>query len=220
MPIQTTIEFPQADIDRVFALMQRRAKELGGDIKRVVAWTGGKIAKSMSASTRVAPKRRKVYKKDGVYGVDIWSRGVKTFRPIKQSEGEIVEVKAKNGHTLYKNTKTGKIYGNAAEVDISTKEGAKNSGMVVIRKSGLAKKLWQVAAARMFSGGGLSPMRVSNAGEVKWFGPNLTINDNLNYALDAMRGGKMGVSTVMQRAADGMERQIQDSIFKKLGATA
>jgi hypothetical protein len=54
------IEFPRADVDRLFAAMQRSATELNKDSGAAMKQAVGYLLRSLGASTRVAPKYREV----------------------------------------------------------------------------------------------------------------------------------------------------------------
>ena len=169
MPLAASIEFPRADVDALFRQIDRAQKDLGRHLIHALNSAAVFLSRSLSASTKKAPKKRRVYKttlarmgmkgwkgkaarqylaeakEKGIWGVDVWRNGKKEFVPIGRGETRTVEVLSKHGVRLVKNLNTGKIVHHskaADEFDTQTLKGAKASNLVKIRASGLAKTTW------------------------------------------------------------------------------
>lgn len=243
---ELTLDFPQADVDALMAAVNRAMTELNKDAKKAISWGGAYLCDSLRASTKVAPKRRKVFKTtaDKVftdskkisksdrllvremaeyapYGVYLWRRGKQEFWPINKS--------MKPRTIAFKSCTTGRMLGRIAgtnevhriESFAANKKDMKTHPLVIIEHSGLAKKAWQIAKAKVVSGGYGFAMRVKRAVvSVTWSGgkndSQVTIADRLGYALDAFKSdGKQTVDTAFKRAADRINNRITDALAKR-----
>lgn len=248
MPLQTTFDFPRADVVSLFAQIDRAQNELGKSFFKSLAWAGSYVAKSLNAASKVAPKNRRVYKttarrlgfigrlkkpqraivnaanSSGVYGVDVWKDGVKTFTPIQAGETRTADIVLSNGVRLVKNLNSGKIvhHSKAGQFDTQTKTGAKQSNLVKIRYRKLAKSAWAWATANMYRGGSGSPLNVAGAISINLVksktDPAIKISNLLKYASSAFKTGDNAPEHALGNAARKLEKVISDKITAKMGA--
>ena len=228
-----TITFPDADLKRFQSQLARAEKELGKSAKQALQWGAINVAKSIGASTNVAPKKRKVIKatpailgmdtagmskaekaairqdiKTAPYGVMMYDRtGKQVFRRIDRLNVQLSIFKSKTtGEMLGRNVKTGQVH-KLSSWNQTNKEAVKNaSSLVSIRYAGLCKKMWSwlsKTARHSGSNKGLADVRWHSSG---WA---VQIRNLLKYAGDAFGGkGLQPVETAMRRASDSIARKI------------
>ena len=219
---------PQKDMAELIKQIERAEKKLGKGLRESVGWAGQKIAISLGAVTKESKKRRKVeerpddrWKTDhrvGRWGTYKYVKGVKTWVPIYRT-GEYGKIFYRSKKTAvvmeYDNT-TGKhrprklTTGDKAEHDIP---GIMQSPKLIIGRSGLAKRAWKFLGAKIRVGGSISENGVGSFGAVVWrdvggLNPTLIINDDLRYAMTALKGGQSALSSVVGKAARSMGREI------------
>jgi hypothetical protein len=209
MPVVASIEFPRADVDALFRQMDRQRRLLGKSLVHSLNAAAMYLGRSLGASTKMAPKTRKIQelkisksKRAGVksWGVTGWFGRPRTYQ------------------TRILNTSKGKAY---------VKE---RIGM--IRRRGLAKKT-MASMAKNVGGIGAAGMAhmsyvaqdlariASKHGKNTRGGgehdPWILMENTLNYATDALKGGEMDISTAMGRAARGMEKSINAQLRRRFG---
>lgn len=237
-----TLQFPKADVDKLFAQIQRAQVELNKASKKAISWAGASLCDSLRASTKQAPKYRKIYKAtmqmigadttkmtkgerqmireqiaQAPYGVYIYRRGEKVFRQIKVIDQRVIPFKSRTtGEWLGRKAGTNEVH--RLQNWARRKTLVKASPLVKIKFAGLAKKAWKIAKAKVVSGGYGFDMRVKRAiVAVNWIGgvfnPAVKIADKLGYAMDAFKtDGAQAVSGAFQRAANSLEKKISDTI--------
>lgn len=236
-----TLQFPQADVDKLFAQIQRAQVELNKESKKAISWAGASLCDSLRASTKKAPKYRKILKatahrlgaenptkgerelmkeesKAAPYGVYVYQKGKRVFRRIRMIDKDVITFRSKTtGKMLGRKKGSDEVHSIERFVNKS-KADLKNHPLVTIFYSGLAKKAWSIAKAKVVSGGYGFDMRVKKAiVSVNWIGgvfnPAVKIADKLSYAMDAFKtDGAQAVNSAFQRAADSLEKKISDAI--------
>ena len=221
----------EKDMADLRAAMDRARDEFGKSDKDVIQWTGIKIAQSLSASTRLGPKLRKIvrnpderYKTDArraPWGVFKYGKQGKYFQPIYRT-GEYGRVRFRDKKTLeikYLNKLTGKVH-RADTFDQVPGLSIKTDKRRVIGRRGLAKKSWQVLQKRVKSGGTAFAMGVSDVGRVVYRAKRgegvLTISNHLRYIETALKNGRQSLDTVIARAARNMQEGMTRSVERKL----
>ena len=242
-----TLQFPKADVDRLFGLINRAQVELNKETKKAISWAGASLCTSLEASTKKAPKFRKIYKAtmdrigadaskmtkgekqmvreqiaQAPMGVYVYIRGKRVFKQIKKISARVIPFKSKTtGEWLGRLGGTNEVH----KLDRWTTDKGllkKSNSLVTIFYSGLAKKAWSIAKAKVVSGGYGFDMRVKKAiVSVNWIGgafnPAVKIEDKLGYAIDAFKtDGKQAVETAFARAANSLEKRISDAIERSL----
>lgn len=225
-----SIEFPREDLRAFQHQIERMQKELGMTLKKSVQWAGVKLCDSLSASTKVAPKLRKVVanpdaraKTDGrraKFGVYRYVKGRKVFTPIYRTGeyGKIRFTSKSTGERMFRDPTTGEVHRVTWDTGTQPDQmpGIAQSPKRKIGRSGLAKKVWRWAKARCINGGRCTLMGPNIKATVDWKdltnNPTLVIDNKLRYAVQAFRGGRQDVSAAMIRAADGMRKLINDKV--------
>ena len=113
MPIDTTIDFPQGDVDRLFTQMRRAEKELGRSLGQSVRFAGWAVAGALGARTKVAKK----------------------FRPYRK-------VSTRRGVGEYRVTSYRQGSANKFTVRAKSVKELKTMPQVKIGRAGLAKSAW------------------------------------------------------------------------------
>jgi len=237
--VELGIEFPQADVDKLFAQIARAQSELGKGLRASITWAGKMLMSSLSAGTRKSPKLRKIVenplfkerpetKKDrrrARYGVMAYKKGQEVFKPIYRTGefGRIRFVDKKTAEVKYISSLTGKVH----RAETFAQEGPlsiKNDKRRIIGRSGLAKKSWSIAGTLLHRGGRVTAFGVARASEVHWTGgdnnPTIVIWNNLKYIDKAIIGGLAGINGAFERAANNMEHKIGRAIDDKLKVSA
>jgi hypothetical protein len=238
-PVQISVEFPPRDIANLQALMARARVELKKSMKSSLAWGGYHVARSLAASTRMAPELRRVirnpderWKTDhrrapyGVMAPKGYERTM-TFKPIYRT-GEFGKVRffdkksmswfrhTPGGGGKWEHIPSGQVEGMGAEATIP---GIMSDRRRKIGRRGLGKKTWTGLHRRMSSGGTVRVGDVASAGAVTWRGRGdslaLHIENDLRYAGLAFRAkGKHAVTSAVARAHDGMRNRIETALDK------
>jgi hypothetical protein len=229
----------QADVDALYAQMQRAQTELGKSADKALADTGSYIGHALAAATRVAPKLRKVVKnphpdaktdgrraKYGVYKFKTAKDGDKysvdserVFVPIYRT-GEFGKVRFKSkttGEYLVRE-QDGTV--RRQEITLGDTEfstpGIMESPKRRIGRSGLAKKSWQWTARHTLTGGRGQVHDVPAAVEIQWARTGkvimLRIINYLRYMEKALVGGRQSVDTTVQRATNKMRNAIDKRV--------
>lgn len=233
-----SVSIPPQDVRALADLMQRARTELHKTMKQSVGWAGYYITRSLSASTKVAPKLRKVvrnpderWKTDrrrAPYGVMRFAKdGSQYFRPIFRT-GEYGKIRFydKKSMSWFEHFRGDPHWerlpsgpddaGNIAPGIMTDKR--RNIG-----RRGLAKKSWQFTSRSMR--GGVSASRpvgvydVPVTASVRWYGgnddPTLLIENYLRYINKAFKtSGDQEVRSVTARAADAMRNRIEAELAR------
>jgi hypothetical protein len=248
MNAEFDIDFPQADVDRLFAAMRRAEVELGKSAANTLSWAMALACNSLKASTRVSAKRRRVLKMQakhlGIsgrltkaqravvnaakaetpYGVMVWIGGKETFVPIGAKHTKTVDITRKiNNQALVKNLASGQIVPASQRQQFSHLErsGASQSTLIQIKRSGLAKQSWGWAnqALKRKNAALLKVMDVPGAVSITRGDAGLYIR--VENRLKYIRAAtKADVGTVIERAAASMENRIADALEKQIKKAA
>ncbi len=233
------LSFSQQDVNALGKQLERAKKELGKTPRQAVSWAANNLARSLAASTKVSAKTRPIVKnphpdaatdnRRANFGVMKFNRaGEQVFSPIYRT-GEFGKFRFfdKKSFSWFERDRG---TGNAEWRKIASGADQANPEIVVpgimadnrrkIGRSGLAKKTWQWAAKRIAWGGTVYMMGVPNVASVTIkktaISYAVTIQNNLRYAAEAFKGGRQDVNTAAIRAAQGMEKKIDDAIKKAL----
>ena len=242
--IYGNIKFPEADLKRMEEAIQKAVNETGQSLKSAGQWAGRFVCGSLAASTRVAPKLRRIVRNPDTrwktdrrrapWGVmaPLGRERVMGFKPIYRT-GEFGKIRFfdKKSMSWFRRDAAnpkGKWESIPSGQDVANPElvapGIKKDKRRTIRRRGLAKKVWQAAKTRMVTGGTLNGHGVSNIGRVVVCGdknnPTLRIENNLRYAMDAFKtDGKQAVESTLRRAGDRMLNRVADKVAKQMGLT-
>lgn len=229
--IEVDINFPQNDIDMLFHQINRAEKKLNKSSKDAIAWAGSYLCNSIAARTKQAPKLRRIvrnpdkrYKTDrrrAPFGVYVYKKGKKVFKPIFRT-GEYGKIRFydKNSASWFErhgpNRNTWRKV--ASGPDIANPEiivpGIKRDRRRIIGRRGLAKKTWKALAKLTKRNGYVTTMNVKS-GQLQWSfgGLSLKISNNLDYARDAL---KSNINEALNAAAKKLAYRIDQQIEKKL----
>jgi hypothetical protein len=207
MPITTDIQFPQGDVDALFAQMRRAQKELGQSSRESLKWAGATLVRSLAASTKEVKKTEKreiVRNPDGFatrdrrvakFGVNRFTRTGIKFLPImydKRGGAPITEI---------------------------TDPRLLNHKKREIPYKGLAKRSWRFLAQVMPRGGNIHVDGVPGLGGTTWTGgetdPTLKITNRVNYMDKALKGGKAAIENAMGKAARSLSKRIENAVNKQ-----
>lgn len=208
-----TITWPQRDIDALFAQMKAAAKYLDYDMGHALKAAAKHVLASMRTSTRRAPKFRTIREATWLSQSDF-----ERARKLKGRNLTAFEVEGYFGRP--------RRYG--VKVFFSRDKSTVKRNHARIGNSGLASMVWGqgasqlgefqsliaaasdhlVRTARRFA----STDKNFKGGDAFW-----KMNNTLEYALEALRGGANDVSTVMERAARAMEHSIERQLVKRMG---
>ena len=212
MPLDATIEFPRADVDALFAQIDRAQKEVGASLGGAIRTATNRVALSMGTSTRVAPKYRTI--KDTGDGSGVRKFDPKTGKFYRNKRFEVY------------NDKTRRPF----DVWAKNMREAKRDKRVMLGRRGLAKLAWRKAAQGASAAAGFGVGATGMAaryyagrhgkGDAVYRGDNpwSKMSNFLDYAGSALVGGPNTVDTAMSRAADAMAHIIDGKIKKKMGA--
>ena len=207
MSDDVSIEFPQADVKRIFAQIQRAQKELGKNIGQAVKFAAWSVAQSLGVKTEVAKKYR-------------------PYKQVPEPRGRVI----KKGGKKYEVTCFKKGRRNTFMTRAPSVSALKKSPQVRIGNAGLAKAAWMWGIKTLGSSSKLGTKGMTSGarklGKQHVFvikrltgeDPYVKIVNKIRYAGDAMKGGPGEVSSAMGKAARHMERIIDAGIAKKLGA--
>jgi hypothetical protein len=230
-----SIEFPEADRQAMFRQMDRAQQEFGKSAKDAIKWGGVYVARSLGASTIQAPKLRKIVKnphpdagrdkRRALVGVMKFNRtGAQYFQPIYRT-GEFGNTRfEKNGDVTVFSPGQRQTFTREQYASLSLEApSVKTSKRRIIGRRGLAKKAWKWIERNMDGGSG-SVGDARDIASVRWgaiVGAEVRITNKLRYISKAIKGGYMGVSSAMARAARGMEVAMNlklEAMKKKLEA--
>ena len=205
MSKEVEIVFPRADVNAIFAAMQRAQREVGASMGGAMKMAGYQLAKTMGTSTRVAPAKRP-------YKILSDRRG--------PPRSMMIEVQSRRPKGDFKTV----IKGGKREANASTQ--------VKIGMAGLAKSSWKWAskAARTASavGYGRGVARAAKEwgdrygfGDSRFRGDDVfyRIENRLPYIMDALQGGPQAVEGAMGRAARALEHRIDEELKKRMKAS-
>ena len=207
MPIHADIQFPQADVDAMFAQMRRAQKELGKSSKESLKWAGATLVRSLAASTKEVGKNEKrdiVRNPDGFatrdkrvakFGVNRFTKTGIKFLPIMYDRRGGIPITEIDDPRLLNHKKRDIPY------------------------RGLAKKSWRFLANVMPRGGRIYVDGVPDLGGTAWTGgetdPTLEITNRVNYMDKALKGGKMAIENAMGKAARSLSKRIENAVNKQ-----
>jgi len=243
--VDFSLEFPQRDVARLMSAMNKAAMLLNKDARDVIAWAGAMVSRSLSASTRIAPKLRPIVKnpnadagrdlRRAAYGMEAYRKGKKVFVPlagtqfIRRFQGVIVDVviryrDKKTSQIIDWNRNTGerRVWRGMPEGDEMSARTVMNDPRRVIRRRGLAQKAWRGLVKFTRRGGRVAVGDVGRAAVARWAGgkanPELHLDNALKYAGAAFRtGDDWPVDGAVQRAARAMEHEINRRVAAKMG---
>lgn len=195
MSNEVTAHIDVGDLSRLRAQLERAERELGKSASDALKWAMGTLLASVKASTLQAPKKRKVIanpdpraqtdKRVAKYVAVAWRGGAETLIPMKERDG-----KARN-----------------------------------IKRSGLARAAWSwglKAIGQPGSSTGSTDQRTTQIAKNNMTvekhltgGPEMFIAaaNRLDYAMLAMKGGEMAVTTAADRAAKSLEYKIDRALY-------
>lgn len=216
MPLAVSIEFPRADVDALFRQMDRQSRLLGKSLVHSLNAAAMYLGRSLGASTKISKK----------------TRPVKAL-PLKIAKGQKSNI---NGQPVIPWGVTG-WFGHPRTYQTKILRTSKGKAYVkerlgMIRRRGLAKKT-MASMAKNVGGIGAAGMAhmsyvaqdlariASKHGKNTRGGgehdPWILMENTLNYATDALKGGEMDITTAMGRAARGMEKSINAQLRRKFG---
>ena len=214
MPINADIEFPQADVDAMFAQMRRAQKELGKSSKESLKWAGSLLITSLAASTKSTPKSKKRELIDNPHpmaqtdhrrakiGVMKWLKNKQVFVPIYRV-GEY------GG---------GRIWGEDRIMSKSDSRAIMHKKREIPRK-GFAKRSWYMLRKVFGRGGEIYIDGVPRIGSIRWTGgetdPTVKILNKVKYMDKALKGGKSAIDTAMGRASQNLLGRINRLVEKQ-----
>ena len=198
------IEFPSADVDRLFATMQRSAKVMDIEQGKAMRQAVGYLLRSLGASTRVAPKFRKV--SDSAAKPP--RRDLKAF----EIEGYFGKPRTAGTRTVF-----------------SRDKATAKRRHAQIGNRGLAKRTWSIAGRDI--GGKIDGMTFGDIGSAitaKIAAQNVETKSNfqgadifaeihnlLPYIREAVKPGE--INTAFDRASRAMEHSIDKQLVKQMG---
>jgi hypothetical protein len=199
-----TIEWPKADVDRLFAAMQNAQKYLNYDSGHALRAAAKHLLGALRTSTKRAPKYRTILPSDAKPP----RRNLKAFevngffgRPRKYAEKTVFsrnKATARRRHATIGNSGLAAATWAQATRDL----GGSFNGLI----SGAGQKLARLG--RQFS----SSRMDFKGGDNFW-----ETHNTLDYITQALRGGENTIETVMARAASGMEQSINRQLVKRMG---
>ena len=198
------IVFPRADVNAIFAAMQRAQREVGASMGGAMKMAGFQLARTMGTSTRVAPAKRPY---------------------------EILQKRRGPPKSMMIEVKSHRPKGDFRAVIKGGRREANKSPFVRIGMAGLAKSSWKWAskAARTASavGYGRGVARAAKEwgdrygfGDSRFRGDDVyyRIENRLPYIMDALQGGPQAVESAMGRAARALEHRIDEALKQKMKA--
>lgn len=197
MAVELQVEFPVSAQKALLAQIRRAQDVMGKSAAASVKVAARHVVNSLGASTKQAPKKRKVevkltrtrvgkkVKTLREYGVMVWRKGAPVF---------------------------------AAVAGATSKSDVQKSPLVKIFHRGLAKASWKWIGKKVKTSVGtvaagwmtekLARGYVDVRDEARGNYPRITIRNRLKYIQSALIGGPAGVDDAMRRAASGMEKSI------------
>jgi len=230
--VSVNVNVDAASVASLQKQMERARKELGKSRVDAMGQAGYYIARSLGASTKMAPKMRPIvknpderYKTDhrrapfGVFKYD--GNGNKRFVPIYRT-GEFGQIRFfdKKSMAWFQREKGSKgkwerlpSGPDAANPEV-TVPGIKTDKRRVIGRRGLAKQSWKGLQKRTKYGGVVGAMGVNGIASAT-YGPakiSLRLRNELRYIRKAIKGGESALNNVVARAADAMRGALDKRI--------
>ena len=233
-----TIAFPKGEIANLQRQMQKSVSTLKKSEPAALKWGGITLGKSLSASSKIAPKLRRIVKnpdkgaktdaRKARFGVYKYLKGDKYFAPIRGT-GEYGKIRYTDKHTM-RVMEWDKTTGVRRPYDFSdTDIGAENMGLMKHKKRnigrrGLARAVWRGCVSKL--GGGVQIGVKGRTAGIARRNSDVTkrltgdamfvrFSNSLRYAADAFRtSGAQAVSTAMARASASMEHKVNQAIAK------
>ncbi len=199
-----TIEFPQEDVRALFRAMDAGMKYMNMHVNHALNSAGRFLVQSIVASTRIAPKKRKVKEVQSA-----------AFKPSRRN----LKTFAIDGYFGKPRTRQTKV---VYSRDAATAQ--KRFGK--IRNSGLAQTAWKSAAREANLGGGgrnLSSAggemlkianRLASGSRTKEY---IKLTSFVGYGDKALRGGERSLETALERASNAMMKSIEKRLVDKQG---
>ena len=214
-----TFDFPKRDASNFFKSMERGRVELGWSLGNSLRRGSWALINSIGTSTKVAPAKRKFHKDlDDSRRIE---KQKKTdcetkrlgYNPVKQKE-QLWVVKTKLGNKRYFRAKGKREANKHPFVRIANRGLAKYSwawGMGSLGGRGSSTDVTQSAKQK-------APRRVQVTSNLRGDDPWVKVTNKLDYITSALRGGLHSVDTAMERAARGLQHEIDKTLAKKFGA--
>jgi hypothetical protein len=214
--VSMTITFPREDVDRFYRAMQRMESELGMSHPHALRTGAKKVLGAMAQSTKVSQPYRD-YREDGV------TRSGLNRRFIVNTKYQTPKRKGKALRRSWQGPNRDQVI-YAKNVNELKKRPA-----LIIAMRGVAQESWRQVGQQGKFRIGTSKAFANDPRKAKWqrimkkaarrwvdyrqvFGKAeqyIRITNRIRHIESALIGGKQTVSTVMERAAKGMERQIE-----------
>jgi hypothetical protein len=199
------IQFPERDVQRLFRAIDAGVKYLDMDINHALNKAGYFVVRSIVASTKTAPKKRKLQQINMPLPHNLKGRKLQSFAVTgyfgKPRTYQTKIVYSKDASTA---TKRHAIIGRRGLAKAAWRSGAKSAG---IRGGG--KTLSGV-------GGDIQRLAKSYSSGAKGKG-YIEFSTHLDYAQKALRGGAKTIDTAMERASNSMMKDIENKLIKKMG---
>ena len=213
MPVDFAISIPKSDMARLDNSIATIQHKLGLSLPQALRWTVQAVTRSLAASTKIAPKRRKVEQRIEEFdrytkrGKLMKKRGkVKTWGYYRFDRGE-----KKETWRPFRDQPKGKSEAN-------------KHPSAQINMRGLAKAAWWWGGKK--AGGNLGRMpagrkatqRATQVGiyqeQLEGRTPQITVGTKLGYMRKALQNGPKDVSTAIDRAARGLLHRMNVALKK------
>ena len=199
--IELSMSFPQdqvAELNRqIGQLIQISGTLPEASVKRAMYF----VLKSLSATTKVAKKTRKVERADFIQ---------KRRKKNQRNEGGLFKVQAFNRKTGAEETKI---------FQADSLQEAKQKRIAQVYYSGLAKRSWGWAMRDLFGTGGeevgfkRKPGMVETQATKGIIDYSMKVSDNLRYIEDAFKSkGKATVDNILVRAANQIRKDVERAL--------
>jgi len=201
MPGEVTIQFAPGDVDRAVALMQRFQAETHKPIEDTLRWMAWLVLSSVGASTKSAPKTRKLYKNRG--------------NSVKYKPGEFPHYVK---YWVRYGTRSGAPHQEPRYIKAGEEQ---TSEYRLIKRAGLAKASWMWGLADIGKRATPPQPRIPGVMTVEQLrsalDPAVIMTNRLSYIMRAMRGsGPRAISGAMDRAV----RRGEHILEQRLGRLA
>lgn len=202
---EVEIKFPKRDVDAIFTAMRRAEREIGASMGGAMKMAGYQLSRTMGASTKVAPAKRPY---------------------------EILEKRKGPHKSLLIEVRSSRPKGNYKAIIKGSKREANKSPFVRIGMAGLAKSSWKWASKDARTASAIGWGRGVARGAKEWgskygFGASRFRGDDVYYRIEnrlpyieqALQGGPRAANDAMRRAAEGLERTIDNKLKQKMNAS-